>query len=161
LAELLASIEMSALGHLMRGAGVWAYAVVNLAHIIGVATLFGAVLVLDLRLLGAWRRFPLISLTTPLVPVASVGFALAIVSGVCLLAANATEYIGNPFLLVKFPAIALGVINVMALTASRAWRHRATLAPHAPLPRSFAVAGAISLTTWLTAIAAGRMIGYW
>ena len=68
--DLLASLEASTLGDAMRGAGVWAYALVNLAHIVGVATLFGSVLLLDLRLLGVWSSVPLRSISTPAVPVA-------------------------------------------------------------------------------------------
>ena len=38
--ELLAWLEGSALGHAMRGAGVWSYGLVNLTHILGVSALF-------------------------------------------------------------------------------------------------------------------------
>ncbi len=31
----------------------------NLVHILGISSLFGSVLVLDLRLLGVWRHVPL------------------------------------------------------------------------------------------------------
>ena len=42
-----------------------------------------------------------------------------------LLATKATEYVGNPFLLIKFPAIALGLINVWVIKRSGPWRaHR-------------------------------------
>ena len=41
--------------------------------------------------------------------------AAAATSGVCLLATKATEYVGNPFLYVKFPAIAVGVLNALML----------------------------------------------
>src|SRR5689334_14171975 len=115
--EFMAWLEGSALGHAMRESGVWTYAVVNLFHILGVATLFGAVLVLDLRLLGLWRRVELRSIAQPVVPVAGVGFAIAAGSGICLLATKATEYVGNPFLYIKFPAILLGIVNVAILNS--------------------------------------------
>src|SRR5262245_38981619 len=99
----------------MRTSGVWAYGVVNLAHILGVATLFGGVLVLDLRLLGLWGQVPLSVLEKPAVTLASCGFALAIASGVCLVTTNATEYLGNPFVPIKFAAIGLGLLNVIAV----------------------------------------------
>jgi hypothetical protein len=106
----------------MRESGVWTYGIVNLVHILGVASLFGAVLVLDLRLLGAWRKVALAAISEPIVPVATVGFFIAASSGVCLLATKATEYVGNPFLYIKFPAIALGLLNVVALNSLAAWR---------------------------------------
>ena len=113
--ELLTWLEASGLGHAMRGAGVWSYGVANLIHILGVATLFGSVLVLDLRLLGAFARAPLAAVATPTVPLAAIGFTIAVLSGSCLIVTNATDYIGNPLLLIKFPAIALGLLNALAL----------------------------------------------
>ena len=74
---LLVWLEGSALGQLMRTSGVWSYGVVNLVHIFGIATLFGSVLALDLRLLGAWRRVPLAALARPTVTLAACGFAVA------------------------------------------------------------------------------------
>jgi hypothetical protein len=161
LSDLLAWLEASALGHAMRGMGSWGYGLVNLAHILGVASLFGALLVLDLRLLGAWRRVPLTAIATPVVPVATTGFAIAVASGVCLLTTNATEYIGNPFLYIKFPAIVLGVCNVAVLNTLPAWKERATRTLSSKEQSQLAVAGAVSLACWLTAAGAGRMIGYW
>ena len=82
----------------MRNAGVWTYGIVNLTHILGVSSLFGAVLVLDLRLLGLWRSVPLASIARPTVPIATTGFIVAATSGLCLISTNGSEYIGNPFL---------------------------------------------------------------
>jgi hypothetical protein len=158
---LLAWLEASSLGAAMRSAGVWSYGVTNLVHILGIATLFGSILVLDLRLLGLWRRVPVASLSTPAVPVAACGFAIAALSGVCLLATNASEYAGNPFLLIKFAAIALGLLNAAALSFTTAWRARAARELAAGERRQLAVFGGLSLVTWLAAVGAGRLIGYW
>ena len=158
---LLVWLEGSALGQLVRASGVWAYGIVNLVHIFGIATLFGSVLALDLRLVGLWRRVPLAAVATPTVPLAAFGFCIAALSGLCLLSVNATEYGGNPFLLLKFAAIALGLTNVAALHFVPAWRARAAREPAAGERTQLAVAGAISLGAWLTAVGAGRMIGYW
>src|SRR6266852_1042555 len=116
----MAWLQGSILGHAMRESGVWTYGVVNLVHILGVASLFGAVLVLDLRLLGLWRNVTLAAISKPTVPVAATGFFIAAISGVGLLATKATEYAGNPFLYIKFPAIGLGLLNVAALSSSSA-----------------------------------------
>jgi hypothetical protein len=157
----MARLQGSAIGHAMRESGVWTYGVVNLVHILGVASLFGAVLVLDLRLLGLWRNVALAAISKPTVPVAVAGFAIAAISGVGLLATKATEYIGNPFLYIKFPAIGLGILNVIALSSSPAWKQH-KIRELSPRERSkLAVFGGISLFCWLTAITAGRMIGYW
>ena len=159
--EFMVWLEGSPLGHAMRESGVWTYGVVNLIHILGVTSLFGAVLVLDLRLLGLWRKVALAAISTPTVPVATTGFAMAAISGVCLLATKATEYVGNPFLYIKFPAIGLGLLNVAALNSLTAWKQHKTRDLSAREQSSLAVFGGISLFCWLTAITAGRMIGYW
>ena len=84
-----------------------------------------------------------------------------LVRGLGLLATKATEYLGNPFLAVKFPAIALGLVNVVVLRLSSAWRARGTRELSQREHRQLAMMGAASLVCWLTAITAGRMIGYW
>jgi hypothetical protein len=145
----------------MRQAGPWAYAITNVTHVFGIATLFGSILVLDLRLLGVWRRVPLAPLAAAITPVAVAGFSVAAMSGLCLLATTATDYDGNPFLLIKFPTIALGLINVLVLTRSRAWRVRGTRELSHGEHRQLAVMGGLSLACWVTAIAAGRLIAYW
>lgn len=159
--ELLAWVEGSALGEAIRGAGTWSYGVVNLVHILGVATLFGSILVLDLTLLGLFPRAPLAVVSVPTVPLAAAGFVLAAVSGACLLATNATEYAGNPFLLVKFGAVLVGLANVAVVHRLPAWRLRWSSAPSPRQRRQLALAGGVSLAAWATALAAGRMIGYW
>jgi hypothetical protein len=159
--DLLASIEASALGRIMRGSGPWTYAVVNMTHVLGIASLFGAILVLDLRLLGLGHRIPLRPLADAAVPVARVGFVIAVASGAALLASNATDYAGNPFLLIKFPAIGIGLLNALVLARSASWSAALGGAPTALDSRRLGVMGGVSLASWLTAVSAGRLIGYW
>jgi hypothetical protein len=154
-------LQGSALGHFMRESGVWTYGIVNLCHILGVALLFGSVVIIDLRLLGVWRHTPLTALADAAAPVATVGFAVAATSGVGLLATRATEYIGNPFLYVKFPAIAIALLNALALSLSPAWNARRTRELSPGEHRQLAWMGGMSLACWLTAIGAGRLIAYW
>ncbi len=161
----LAWMESSALGDGVRGAGVWSYGLINLAHILGVATLFGAVLILDLRLLGWRRHVPLDAVTSFTVPAAICGFIVAVASGLCLLATNATEYIGNPFLLIKFVALPCALLNAFLLGRTSIWRsigrQESKREPEPREHRQLALFGAVSLISWLIVISAGRMIGYW
>lgn len=159
--ELLAWLEASALGEAIRGAGVWSYGLINLAHIVGVATLFGSILILDLKLLGLFARAPLAIVSVPTVPLAATGFVLAAASGVGLLATNGTDYAGNPFLPIKFGAILAGLVNIGLVHRLPAWRVRWTIAPSPRQRRQLALAGGVSLTAWTAALTAGRMIGYW
>jgi hypothetical protein len=157
----MSGLQASALGHLMRESGAWTYAVVNLAHVLAVATLFGSILILDLRLLGLWSRLPLAALADAVVPSAMSGFLVAATTGLGLLASKATDYVGNPFLVIKFVAIGVGIVNVAALNLSPAWQARAVREPSGKEARQLALLGAVSLTCWLTAVTAGRMIAYW
>jgi hypothetical protein len=158
--DVLAWLENSALGHAMRG-GVWTYGIVNLVHIAGVATLFGSVLMLDLRLVGLWRSIPLHSIKVPTILMAKAGFVVAAISGSGLLAANATEYAGNPFILIKFPAIGLALLNIAVVHRHGGWTAPENHLPGIHAPRALRIAGVLSLACWGTALAAGRMIGYW
>jgi len=161
LAPFFTWLEHSWLGEFVRSLGVWSYGVINLAHILGIILLFGSILILDLRMLGAWRQVPLATLSRPTTTMAQIGFILAVCSGIPMLSVKTTDYIGNPFLLIKFPAIALALLNVWLVHRSTAWRaHRAReLLPAES--RRLARGAALSLTFWLTAITSGRMIGYW
>src|SRR6266853_4390228 len=147
-------MQASTLGHFMRESSPWTYAIVNLAHVLGIATLFGSVVVLDLRLMGVWRRAPLATITDIVSPVAAFGFSMAAVTGVGLFATKATEYVGNPFLYLKFPAIGLGLVNVLVLSRLPAWRARETRELSHGERLQLAVVGGISLACWFTAIAA-------
>lgn len=159
--EFLAWLEGSALGEAMRGMGVWSYGTFNLVHILGISTLFGSVLLIDLRLLGLWPGVAIRSIAGPAVPLAATGFSLAALSGICMISTNATEYDGNPFVLIKFPAIALGLVNVALVSGLPAWKTARTREPSRRERNQLRVAGGTSLACWLTAVAAGRMIGYW
>jgi hypothetical protein len=159
--QLMAWLEGSALGHVMRDNGVWFYGIINLTHILGVATLFGSVVILDLRLLGFWADAPLAAISRPATRMAAAGFGLAAVSGAGLLATKATEYVGNPFLYIKIPAIGLALLNVFLVHRSSAWRAHKNRDLTSTERRRLAAMGGTSLFFWLTSIGAGRMIGYW
>ena len=161
LAHFFAWLEHSWLGAFVRSLGVWSYGVINLVHILGIILLFGSILILDLRLLGAWRQIPLATLSQPTTRMAQIGFVLAVASGIPMLSVKTTDYIGNPFLLVKFPAIALALVNVWLVHRTVAWRaHRERdLLPAEQ--RGLSQGAMFSLAFWLTAITSGRMIGYW
>jgi hypothetical protein len=84
--SLLVWIEQSALGHLVRESGPWTYPLINLAHVLGIASLFGSVLIIDLTLLGVGRTQPWARavIASAAAPVARAGFVLAAASGLAL-----------------------------------------------------------------------------
>jgi len=155
LADVAVWLEASLVARALK-AGPWIYPLVNLAHLLGVALLFGAIAALDLRLVGAWQETSVSALARATVPVAGAGLALALLTGPALLTVRATEYVENPFLWMKFGAVVLGLTNLVALRRSAVWRSAA-----AGGERRLALAGAVSLAAWFLAVSAGRMIAYW
>jgi hypothetical protein len=137
----------------------WVYPLVNAAHIVGLALLFGAIVPLDLRLLGIWRAVPLAAMSRILLPVAIAGLMLAVSTGALLFSVRATEYILMPLFWLKFSLIAGAIANALLLRLSLAW----AVLEHSDLsgttPR-LQLAGALSIGLWLAVIIAGRIIGY-
>ena len=161
LGEWLLAIEQSALGNAVRDLGGWGYALINLTHILGIAVLFGSVLLLDLRLMGWRRQIPLDVISSSTLPLAKLGFVVAIASGICLLSANASDYTGNPFLVIKFLALVLALINAYLIRQNPVWKALHQIEPTGSKNSALVRAGFISLMCWLTVITAGRLIAYW
>ena len=80
LETLATALQASGLSALLRSS-IWLYPLVNTGHVVGIALLFGAIVPLDLRLLGCFRRTPLEHLAGTLVPVAITGLVLALCTG--------------------------------------------------------------------------------
>ena len=82
-------------------ASSWAYPLVNLLHILGIAMLVGAILILDWRLLRQRKQPEVSVLATVLLPSARGGFALAVAAGLLLFIARPLDYLFNPLLQFK------------------------------------------------------------
>ena len=130
-----------------------AFPLVNALHIIGIALLFGAIIALDLRLLG-WRRGagPAEAFATLLVPVAVGGLLIAVPAGLLMFATDARAYAASPLFQAKMVIVALAIANALWL---RAMVRRG---PASQLRE--AVAAAASILLWLGAIVLGRLVGY-
>ena len=98
-------------------AGGGTYPLINAAHLLGMALLVGAMVPLDLRLLGAWPRTALQSLWPVLVACAVAGLLLAIFTGALLFIARAGDYLASPLFAAKMTVVALGVANASSESA--------------------------------------------
>lgn len=147
--ELLLAIEGSALGDTMRSS-LWLYPIANIAHVIGVATLFGMILAADLRLLGLGRALPLDAVLGLTLPWAIAGLGLAVLTGPLLFAPDAVVLAGNPFLRLKLLLIAAAGLNALGFHLLRRSGHARPVS-----------SGAISIAIWLLVIICGRAIAYW
>jgi hypothetical protein len=153
LLEWLASLPHAAL--LRRSATL--YLLVNAAHITGIGLLIGAILPLDLRLMGVLKDGPVGVLTPFLVRVAATGLALAMLAGFLLFSVKPLEYVGNPAFLIKMGLLAVGLVNVLAQHANRGWR---TMLEGGDISAGVRMLAAVSFVVWIGTIVAGRWIGF-
>jgi hypothetical protein len=132
----------------------WGYAAVNTAHVLGIALLVGAIIPLDLRLVGCWPAVPREALIRVLVPVAATGLALAVSAGLLLFSIRAGDYAALWVFRGKLLLIATGAGSAILLHLT--YGRRLAEAP----PERLARAGMLSMTCWLGALIAGRMIAF-
>jgi hypothetical protein len=131
---------------------IWAYPTMLTLHTIGLALLVGASAALNLRVLGWGEAIGLADLR-PLFRWMWIGFWVNALSGVVLLAADATTKAAAPMFLIKLGLVAIGVA-VMAV------QRREVFAPAAAVTPAARALAATSLTVWFVAIAAGRLMAY-
>lgn len=117
----LTGLEASPLAEALS-ASRYAYPLVNAAHILALATLFGSILALDLRLLGAFRAVPARPLARVLPRVAATGLAFAMLTGFLLFFVEPLDYAGNRAFLVKVSLVAIGAIHALLVHRSAAWK---------------------------------------
>ncbi len=154
----LVALETSGLGEALRGS-LWLYPLVEVLHILGLALLVGAVAAFDLRLMGLHARLPAEALSRLLLPVAVVGFVLAVPTGILLFISEATALAGNPAFLVKMGLLIAALANI-ALFHCGAGRRILDWGGGGRPPAAARVAGAASLLLWVAVLAAGRLIAY-
>jgi len=134
------------------------YLFVNAAHILSIGTLFGSILVLDLRLIGFLTRLPLGPLADTLWKVSAAGLACAVLTGLMLFSVRPAEYAANPAFLTKLALVALGIANAAFVHATPQWRRlRISEETAPPLLRLTTL---LSLAIWVSAVIAGRWIGF-
>ncbi|MDB5591475.1 DUF6644 family protein [Enterovirga sp.] len=134
-----------------------AYLFVNATHILGISLALGAILPLDLRLLGLWRHVPLAVVGPFLIRTAGAGVALAVATGLWLFSVKPAEYLANPAFLAKMVVLGLALLNV-------AVQHRRPALARAlaggSVPAEARILAGLSALLWLCCLLAGRWIGF-
>lgn len=133
------------------------YLFVNAAHILSIGLIIGAIVPLDLRILGFFGKVPVAVIEPFLSRAAAVGVCLAIVTGALLFSVRPVEYAGNTAFLAKLGLVAVGMANASLLQIRPGWRGARSLGQ---VPASAKVAAFLSLVTWVGAVLAGRWIGF-
>jgi hypothetical protein len=145
--------EATAIGSVVRES-VWLFPAIEAVHLLGLSLLFGAIIVVDLRLLGLGLS------NRPIAEVlggarrwmaASVG--VMVMTGVPLFLSEAVKCYYNPSFWVKMTALPLAVAFTFGVRDRIGRRASGT-------SLSTRVIGVVSLALWFTVAAAGRWIGY-
>lgn len=150
---LLAAVEATSIAQYLR-ASRWGYAAVSFTHILGFALLIGAIVPLNLRLLGLWPAIRRSTLMRVLVPAAAFGLMLAVPAGLLLFSVKAQDYSSIGFLQVKLALIGAGILS--AVTAHL----RYGLALESASEKRLRLHALISLGCWLGALCLGRLIAF-
>lgn len=131
----------------------WGYPIVLTLHAIGMATLVGVALMLSIRVLGFAASIPVTAMA-PFWHIAQGGFVINLISGIALFCGNASELYINWAFRIKIILVFIGLL----LT----WRLVKTCVQHSDdINKAHAKLAAVTLLTWVAAIIAGRLIGYW
>jgi hypothetical protein len=147
--------EATTIGNAIR-TSLWAFAVIESVHLLGLAAIGGTVLIVDLRMLGiGLRKQPVAELARSAFPWLVGSLAVMLVTGVALFLSEAIKCYYSPPFWVKMWSLALAMLFTFTV------RRKVTLADEARVrPVWYKVVALISLSLWFGVGAAGRWIGF-
>ncbi|MCW5709783.1 DUF6644 family protein [Shinella sp.] len=154
--EALAWLSTTPVAAALKASGTL-YLVVNAAHILSIGLVVGAILPLDLRLVGLIRAAPIAAIGPLLSRTAATGVVAALATGLCLFSVRPQEYAANPAFLIKVALVALGMVNALVLHARGAWQ---TAMAADSAPPALRVQALLSMVIWVGAVLAGRWIAF-
>ena len=136
----------------------WTWAVLESLHFLGLCLLIGAMLIMDLRLIGFQRIIPVTAVHS-LMPVAIVGFVINLVTGLGFLFGDPLTYLINPAFQIKMGLVLLAGLNFL-LYYIRVDPLLARNAQAAATPVLAKAVGAASLAFWFGVLTYGRLLPY-
>jgi hypothetical protein len=125
-------------------------------HFIGLCMLLGAMLVIDLRLLGVIRGVP-IRAVLALLPVAIAGFVINLLTGIMFFCFDPFGYWGNPAFKIKMSLVMIAGLNALWFTFTE-HRRLATTDGDYQTHIATKISAGVSLFLWFTVILFGRLI---
>jgi len=136
----------------------WMFPLMETIHFIGLVLLFGALLVVDGRVLGLCR-FMNMKAAMAFIPVAIVAFALNLISGIFFVASQPLVYFGNMLFQWKMALIVVAGINALWFWFGE-HKELCQLADGEDAPFRAKVIALASIIIWVLVIIGGRMIPY-
>jgi hypothetical protein len=136
----------------------WLFPTAEIVHFFGLCLVMGSLLLIDLRVLG-FARTVSIKKVIAFTPVAIVGLALNIVSGIVFLCAYPENYWPSAYFQLKMLAVLIGGLNALWFKWAEAPRIE-LLADDGDAGGRAKVVAALSLVTWIVVIVLGRFLPY-
>lgn len=153
------SIQYSQLG-IGLAESLWAFPMIETVHVIALVTVFGTIMIMDLRLIGVTStNVPVTRMSADTLKWTWAAFVLAAITGTLLFISKASSYMVNPFFLSKMAVMAAAGLN-MLLFHFMTYKSVSQWDNDAQLPRAAKIAGALSIVLWLTILFFGRAIGF-
>lgn len=150
------------LGHTWLGefsrAQFWVFPGAEIVHFLGLCLLFGAALVIDLRLLGVVRAVPIRNVLS-FAPVAATGLALNALSGLVFLCTYPENYFPSTAFWLKMLAVAIAGVNALWFQWVENPRIERLADGEEARWQAKSVA-LLSLTAWVIVIVLGRFLPY-
>ncbi|MCX7036723.1 MAG: hypothetical protein NT064_09080 [Proteobacteria bacterium] len=132
---------------------------VEAAHVVALALFFGTLAIVDLRLVGLTsRHMRFTQIHDQVLPISWFAFVLAAITGGLMFVANASSYIHNTPLIIKFVLLALAGVN-MAYFQFVTFRGVAAWDNGEPAAAA-KLGGYLSLGLWVGIITCGRLAGF-
>ncbi|MCU0929252.1 MAG: hypothetical protein MUE62_08775 [Burkholderiaceae bacterium] len=129
----------------------FAYPLIEVVHLAGIAAMLGSLLLVELRTWGVGAALPARPLARFALPVTLAGFALAAASGLLLFATRPAELLASNTFVIKMTLLMLAGLNAAA------FHSRGSLERGDGVARAQTLA---SVALWLAVIGAGRWIAY-
>ncbi len=136
---------------------IWLWPVLEIIHFIGLSILLGALLVIDLRLLGMFRIYDAAEVKR-LVPLVWLGFFINLASGTMFFIGDPMRYAVNIGFQLKMLLILLAGLNVIVYQLQV--RPQLTGWNTLTIPTVAKLVAITSLATWAGVLLLGRLIPY-
>jgi hypothetical protein len=147
------AIEQTWVGQTIKES-LWYFPAIEAVHLLGLAMLGGAILVVDLRMLGVGiTGQPIAAVARAANRWLIASIAVLVGTGVLLFVSEAVKCYYNPSFWVKMSALALGLVFTFTI------RNRIARAERVA-PTVYRLVAVLSISVWFVVAAAGRWIGF-
>ena len=136
----------------------WSWPALETLHFFGMCVLFGALIIMDLRLIG-WEKAAAVVDTDKLYPIALAGFGINLITGIIFCFGDPGRYFINISFQIKMVLLLLAGLNFLYYKL-KVEHMLAAVGPGEDTPAIAKVVGAASLILWTGVLSYGRLIPY-